>query len=193
MGEAASGDARRQLALAEWCRRRELYDAEKLHLQIVLATSSRDRERNQAMDRLGLQPYGGTFLPKEEIQQLETKIAQEGKDQSKWAPIVGKWRKGLSGGAGRKQRYALEQLHAVKEPAIIPTLESQLSNHGEDLALEVVSVLGNIHHYRATQSLVSHALDLPWDSVGDAAIKQLRRRPLHDYTPLVLRRLVAPI
>jgi hypothetical protein len=124
---------------------------------------------------------------------LETRLAQERKDVSKWTPVVEKWRKTLRGSAGRKRRYALQQLHAVKDPAAIPTLEAQLSNHGEDLALAVVSVLGNIPHHRATESLVSHALELPWDSVIDAAIEQLRRRPLHDYTPIVLRRLVAPI
>ncbi len=192
--EAALGNAQRELALARWCRHHQLRDAEQLHLRQVLANDSTGSgERKQAMDRLGLRPYEGTLLRQDEIERLEAQRKKERKDQAKWWPVVEKWRKAIESGPGRKRTYALKHLRAVKEPAAIPTLESLLSPRSEELALEVVSVLGNMPGYEATQSLVLHAIDAPWHSVRDAVVQQLKGRPVHDFAPLLLRQLVEPV
>jgi len=191
---SALGDPRRELALAGWCRYRGLRDAEQLHLRRVLADdTSGPAERRKAKNRLGLRMYDGELLTKTEIRQSRVQSAQARKDQAKWWRVVEKWGKAIDGGAGRKQRYALEKLRAINDPAAIPALETLLSPESEQLALEVVYVLGKMPEYAATQSLVLHAVDGLWRSVREAGMEQLERRPLHDYAPLLLRGLVAPV
>ena len=192
--DTVRGNPQRELALAKWCLRQGLRDAEQLHLRRVLASgASGSAERKQAMDRLGLRVYEGALLTRTEIEELKARTAEERKDQARWWPVVEKWRQAIESGPGRKRSYALEQLRAVKDPAAIATLESLLSPRSEELALAVVSVLGNMPEYEATQSLVRHAVDAPWNSVRDAVVQQLEGRPLHDFAPLLLRELVEPV
>jgi hypothetical protein len=77
--------------------------------------------------------------------------------------------------------------------AIIPLLEREMSSAGEAPAREVVAWLAEYPQFEATESLLAHALDAPWTSVREDAIKALSSRPLHEYVPQLLGQLVPPI
>ncbi len=194
MRKAAAGNPRRELSLAGWCRHQGYNDAEKLHLHRVLANaSSGSREHRRAMDALGLCMYMGALLPRAEVEQLKARVAKHRKEYAKWLPVVERWCEAIENGRGRKQRYALDELRALRDTAAIPSLELVLSLHSEALALEGIFVLGNMPEYEATQSLVRHAVDSRWSAVRDAAVRQLQHRPSHDFVPLLLSQLDAPV
>ena len=183
-----------ELFLAGWCRRQQLHDAERLHLtRVVQHASSSDADRAKAMRRLGLKNYHGMVLTPKEIERIQYQLEQAQREAAHWTPIIQRWREAIAGNQPRKRRYALAKLHELNDASAIPTLQRLLSVHSEALALEVVAVLGRMADFEATASLVRHSLDLPWTSVRDAAAKQLKQRPLHDYAPLLLDELAAPL
>ena len=96
-------------------------------------------------------------------------------------------------GIAPAQRYAMQELQSTRDPQAIPALEAVLSSHNESMALEVVAILAKMPEPDATASLVRHALELESRRVQDAAIEELRKRPLHDYMPQILGQLLAPI
>jgi hypothetical protein len=183
-----------ELQLANWCGRQQLRDAEHLHLTRVAHGSSSSRaDQATAMRRLGLQVYGGMVLTQKEVDDLRQSLQSAQRDHARWSPIIQEWREAIEGDQPRKRTYALQQLRKLNDTSAIPTLEQLLSAQGESFALEVVAVLGNIPEPEATESLVKHSVDVPWQAVRDAAAVQLKRRPVHDYTPSLLRALMTPL
>jgi hypothetical protein len=191
--DVALDDPERELALARWCHGCELHDAERLHLfRVIRHPSSSQSAKKEAIRKLRLTVYGGMLLTDEEIALYKRQVEQNRQAFEEWVPRIDKWVKAIQGGA-RKRQFALKQFRGLRDPAAIPTLEMLLSTRSEELALELVSLLSNMPQQEATVSLVRHAVDSPWSSVGDAAVQTLQRRPLHDYAPLLLQRLVSPI
>lgn len=191
--EEVTNGFRSELKLAGWCRRQKLHDAERLHLtRVVRNPASSVADRNQAMQRLGLRMYRGKALTEKEITELEMSRQLAKQHDEHWTPIVKGWRNSIEQG-GKKRRFALGKLQELRDPRAIPTLERLLSKRSEGLALKVVAVLVEMPEFAATKSLVGHSVQLPWQSVRKAAVDQLKQRTLHDYVPLLMSELSAPL
>ncbi len=190
----ASSHWKRELALAQWCRRQHWEGEERLHLRRVLMnTASNQAAKKEAMRKLGLQLHRGVLLSSADAKRHEREVREAARAYQHWAPRLKKWRKAIEGGHRQKREYALENLRAVSDVSSISALESVMSGRSEQLALEVLSLLKNMPEHEATLSLVRHAMGTRWPNVFEASLNELKRRSLHDYTPAVLQSLIAPI
>jgi hypothetical protein len=192
--EAAAGDPQRELSLARWCAKHRQNDLEQLHCGHVLLNPKSDPSaRDEAMRRSGLQVHNGRLMTAEEARQQEQAWRQRQVALEEWTPRVEKWIQAIERGSPRARRYALEEMRGLDDPRVIPALEYWMSSRSEALALVVVSVLAGIPQQESTESLVRHAIGSASESVQAAAIDQLKQRSLHDFLPLILSQLVAPI
>jgi hypothetical protein len=191
--DEALHDPQRELALADWCAKHQLPDVERMHLHRTLQGTTDVAIRHKVIERLGLRLYQGILLPAEDIKALEQQMAMYQQRLEKWTGVVETWAKGLSNRRVRQHAYIRRQIDEKLDVTAIPALEQIFSVHSEPLALELIALLGRLSDHDATDSLVRHSIDSDWASVRDAAAKQLKTRPLHDYVPLLLQELESPI
>jgi hypothetical protein len=189
-----------QLALARWCTRNGLKEEAKFHWAGVLATQPSDEE---ALRALGMRWYEGRLLTAAQIRQVkeQARLAHRAMDQ--WSARVTKWQRALSGNNQVAAPVALEEIRTLDDSGAIPalealTLDSDLSNAGRaemrrKIGEAFVTALARMPEHAATESLVRHAVLAPSALVRGAAADQLRYRSPHDYVPLLLSGLEAPI
>ena len=72
-------------------------------------------------------------------------------------------------------------------------LESFLDTSGDVFGEHVVAKVASFPQHESTQTLVRFAVLSPWVNVRQQAIAELKRRPLHDYVPMLLDGLTSPI
>jgi hypothetical protein len=181
------------LALADWCKQHGMPAAERLHLHRVLQNSTHAPTRNQAIRRLGLRNFQGVLLPPETIKALEQQAATHQQQLEKWTETVQVWAEGLTRGRARQREHIREQINDELDATVIPALTEVFSVHSESLALELITLLARLPQHEATVSLVRQSIVADWPSVRMDAAKQLAKRPMHDYVPLLLRQLASPI
>jgi hypothetical protein len=185
-------DPARELSLASWCAAKGLQDTAQVHWQQLLQNPlASAAQRDVAIEKLGLQSYEGVLRSRDEIERLHAEQAKHDEQLAKWVPLLERWRDGLQSNSARRERAVRDELNQLSDPAAVAALEQVFSSASEPLALEAINVLGRIPEHEATQSLVNHALHLPWESAREAAIEQLRTRSPHDFLPLMLNQLVS--
>ena len=191
--DAAERDPDRELALARWCGSHQFPDAEELHLYRVLQGTASESAKQRATQRLGLRTWNGQLLSPRDITRAEQHISKMQRNLRHWLPIVAGWRKELESADPPLLQKTRAQMAQQADSTSIPALEIVLSSRSETLAREVVTLLATIPGHEATVSLARHGLNAEWRTVRDAAIAQLRQRPLHEYVPMLVQTLTAPI
>ena len=120
--------------------------------------------------------------------------------------LLRKWRNGsgfLSVGDLESREQALDEIRAVSEADAIPALEEVTLNarpsgdrqtmHSVQIGLAFVKALDAMPAQAATESLVRHAVFSKSAAVRAAASDALKRRPPHDFLPMLLDGLAMPI
>ena len=186
--------------LARWCRKNRLPDEEQAHWTQVLLEQSGDRE---AESRLGLRWFAGGLYTNSQIDLLKQQRTTELKELHDWKPTVLRWKDLLDAGAAADHTQASAEMSEVKDPTIIPALEwvdasdSAKPPLGRDVATpfqrEAIALIGRIPEQRATLSLVLHSVLLHQSEARAAAANELKKRPLHDFVPILLAGLTNPI
>ena len=191
--DRALADPERELALADWCAKHQMPDAERLHLYRVVNDSPDAKARQQAAQRLDLQLYQGVLLPRSEVQSLQQQATVLQQQLLQWLPVVRQWAAQTASRGGNVPPDLHAQMAEQVDAAAIPAIEQVFSTSGEPLALEAVALIGNLGDHEATVSLARHSVGSPWPAVAASATEKLKLRPLHDYAPLLLHLLEAPI
>ena len=121
----------------------------------------------------------------------------------RFAPQVAKWERILSSGDLESRDQALEELRTVSEADAIPALEEVTLNqrpsgdlqtvHSVQIGLAFVQALDAMPAQAATESLARHAVFSKSAAVREAASEALKRRPPHDFLPMLLDGLTMPI
>jgi hypothetical protein len=147
--------------------------------------------------------FQGRLLTTAQIRQAKEQARHARRAQEQWSPQVAKWQRALSGVNSLVAPAALEEIRTLDEVEAIPalevvTLDSDTSNaerdeHCRKISEAFVIALARMQDHAATESLVRHAVLSPFADVRTSASDQLRYRPPHDYVPLLLGGLVAPI
>ncbi|MDA1055241.1 MAG: polymorphic toxin-type HINT domain-containing protein [Planctomycetota bacterium] len=179
-----------EVSLARWCRRQRLFDQEKLHWAAVLRF---DRNHGEARGRLALREYRGMLLTKEQIVQHKAYLEAYEMATKEWESRVERWRKAITGQDVEARERALVELRAVADPAAVSTLETMLSIKSEELALEVVAVLGQIKEQESTDSLIRHAVLAESEQVRQKATEALTQRTWISCVPSLLGGLEEPL
>jgi hypothetical protein len=186
--------------LARWCRAKRLTDEERAHWTEVLQKNHSNRE---AQTRLGMRWYKGSLLTYSQIEAVKNQRVVEEKQLSQWKPAVLGWRKALNAGDASEKSQATADMRAVSDPAVIPALEwaeatdlAASSTHPEEATAfqrEAVALLGRLPAQRAIYSLARHAVLAQSPELRIDAADELKKRPLHDFVPLLLAGLANPI
>jgi hypothetical protein len=182
-----------QLALANWCHRRKLFDQERAHLfgAVCLASGS---ESESLWPRLGYRQIGGMWLSPEQLIQwlrLNRRVEESLKTwESKLNAIV----KSVDASTSLQDKRTLSRLKEITDPAAIPAIELVLAGRGEGLALAAVDMFGRIDGPDATVALARQGLFSEWPSVRQAASTSLKQRGhFEDYVPAVISLLATPV
>jgi hypothetical protein len=186
--------------LACWCRKNRLGDEERAHWTQVLLEQPGNQE---AEARLGLKWFAGGLYTYAQIESLKQQRAAELKQWRDWKPTVLRWKEMLDSGTASNRDQAAAEMNEVKDPTIIPALEwidasdSAKPPLSRDTATpfqrEAIALIGRIPQQRATYSLVLHSVRLRQSEARAAAANELKKRPLHDFVPILLAGLANPI
>ena len=192
--EETAGNAALELKLAQWCIRNDMPDRARLHFWGVLKNpKASEAQVNDAANALDLVSMGGMILTRQELKQGQDREKRIADAIGKYRPILAQLQPAIDGGFGAKHDNAAARLAAIDDPAVIPAIESYLSEHREGFGEELVKLLGKFPQVEATQTLVRYAVVSRFLSVQERATAELKKRPLHDYVPILLAGLVAPI
>jgi hypothetical protein len=142
---------------------------------------------------LDLRPYGNQLIPADELRKKQQAEREAQRTWQIWAERIEEWREDIESNISKRRERGLAELRAVAAVTAIPALESLLSPLSAAYAEEVVQVLRRIPDRASTESLVRHAVGAPWEAVVDAAATELRRRPKHEYVPMLLDALERPL
>jgi hypothetical protein len=196
---AAAGDSPEgQLALAKWCRRNNLNDEARLHWASVL---SADPTNSDALRALEMRLRNGRLISKTDAEALKD-AGDDVKNKERWAARVAKWQNALAGKNKLSPAEAIDEIHAIKTIDAIPAIEAatlrsnlprQEMEQRHNISVAFMEALEKMPAHAATESLVRYAMYSAFSDVRGAAIKELRKRPMHDYVPQLLDNLTMPL
>jgi hypothetical protein len=195
-GDTAEG----QLALARWCRSNRLEDESRVHWSNVLSVDPNHRE---ALRVLKLHWSDGKLLGRDDIKQAKKAAVGERSTNRRWTVAVAQWERALAKKRGDERAAILAEIRAVRDINAIPAFErltldgdaprNQRERTRADLSRAFVDALGAMPDQKATESLTRHGVLAESATVREAAAELLHDRPLHDFVPLLLEGLAAPI
>ena len=189
-----TGNPKQEANLARWCSSQKMPARSRFHFRQVLQNAASDEAlRVQARRGLGLKLHHGVWKSPAQMAEFDRNRKSFQAAENRWSRQVQRWSRALEGANVSHAEYARRQLKTVTDIDIIPILEQQMSRVGEKPALDVVAWLSGRQQFEATESLLRHALLAPWPSAIQAAISGLAERPIHDFVPQLLGRLVPSI
>lgn len=174
--------------LARWCRKAKLAEEERLHWSKVLEFEAANAE---AIEALGLEPYQGRLLTRQQIEREKQVASQQKQAFRKWQPRFAKWRKSLSSSVSSERDEAFRQFRAVKEPEALGALEACLAQNAkgkqtDELNRLLIEVVSEIRAPEATQVLLRQAVLPDSPQTRLEAAKALKKRPLYAYMPALV-------
>lgn len=189
-----------QLALARWCRKKDLSEEALVHWAGVLAA---DPKNDEALRALDLHWQDGRLLTSEQAARYKDQLREAKKSAERWAPKIAKWRREVAGRDAATRAGALAEIRAITETdSIFPLEQVTLGRDASDkryaedclqIGLAYVDALGKMPVQAATESLARHAVLAADGSVRAKAVERLKLRDQHDYVPILLGALSMPI
>jgi hypothetical protein len=146
----------------------------------------------EALRELGLNWHRGQLLSKAQIADQIERAKQAEIATRQWKPRLAQWKRDIEHGKPAERDAALAQLRAVRDPAAIAALESALKT-SRKLGLELIAALHAMTEQEATEALLRQAVLSQFKEVRQAAADELKQRPLHNYVPILLSGLTAPL
>lgn len=183
-------DVPEQLALAKWCLVQGLVDEARAHFTKTLELTP---GHEQAVAALKLKNVGGQWLTQEHIDRQLRASRQATANLKKWKPVLQSLAKRIEQGSESDRDLALYELHDVKDPSAIGGLEAVGLKSGVKAGREFVNSLARFPQQTATEALLRQAVLHPAPVVRSAASEALKGRSLHDYVPILVSALQAPL
>lgn len=179
-----------ELELARWCKKYNLDSQARAHLTQIL---EQNPDHAEAHRELGDQLINGTWISAAEIAEAEARSRQITDDLKEWKPRLEKLREDLTRARRTRREAAQTALAEIRDPRAVAAIEVVFCSAGEELAVQGVELLEHIRCKEAAATLAWHAVFSPWERVRDAAAKALGFQAKHDYVPLLLGAMQAPI
>jgi hypothetical protein len=192
--QALNGKYRPELELARWCVAAKWDDLAKLHYTRLLAyPDATDNARTEACRILELKAVDGQYYTANELAAVELQSKAKQKAFETWRPKIVAWRKACGSKNQQFRQQALDGLRGVDDPQAILAIEASLYDSDEAFAAELIKLLGKFPEFEATQALARFALLTPTTPLVQAAVAELKPRPIHDYYPQLLVLMQAPL
>jgi len=179
-----------RLRLANWCKQNGLRDQARAHLTQLLEIFP---DHAEARRRLGFRRVGGAWMSERELQEAESRARQTLDSLKRWQPKREKIRNPLTSRHPKQREIGRLSLLAIDDPRAIAAMELVLSSQSEQAGLLVVQTLSKMTVHEATSALGRQAVFSPYQSVREAAAKQLQPRNRHHYVPALLAEMQTPI
>jgi hypothetical protein len=180
--------------LARWCLKNGHGELARLHYTQLLSRNDADAEaQEEAIERLGLRFVGGRWITAEDLRDQQEKATAAENAVRKWRPRIKRFQQAIDSGDFTLRERALKDLRQIDDPQCIPVLETFLIDGGADFQQAAVEHLARFADYTATEAIVRMAVLSEFLNARDKAIAALRSRSPHEYVPLLLAGLVAPI
>ncbi len=181
-----------QWKLANWCRKNEMFDQERVHLLQVLADRDPTVKIGAVYERLGCQKIGDVWVSPHERQEA-TRIKSEIETsfkrwESKLAAIVQQL-----DGSPKQRKLAERKLAEITDPSAVPAIVNIFCVSTQSMSEHGVKTLGQIPEYQASRALAGQAVFSPWSPVRKAAIELLKQRKLTEFVPDLLLVLSNPV
>lgn len=193
MRDKYAGTVPGELKLARWCRVRRPDVARMYYSRLLTRVELDERTRREAVERLDLTSYRGQLVARSEAARLQERVEQIEAAWAQWYPKLQMWRKHFRDRRPVRRARGIDEISQVEDPHIAVVAESFAAATDVGFASEIVKLLGRFPEYEATRAITAYAIGSPAVNVREAAIAELKRRPMHTYVPLVLSTLVAPI
>jgi len=192
--QRAGSDPRRMQQLARWCRKAGWDDVAGVHYAHLLLNPAATADmQKEARQHLGVSIVDGRYLTQAEIQQEAEQTARLQTALRTWSGRLSQWQVRIDNPRHQQHKSALEELRQVDDPNIIPVLESFSAQGSELFQAEILSLLARFSQPEATEALARIAILSKSENLRGRAITALKPRPKHDYYPLLLAGLVAPV
>jgi hypothetical protein len=180
--------------LARWCRKHDMLDRARLHYAQLLTSTAVDGEtQREAIGALELENFRGQWLTHEEVVSRRKQMAETQSALEKWLPVLQRLQPAIDGNDFRRRDEAIAEFHQLDEPTIVVALEAALPALGPRFQEEAVKRLATFREYEATLALVRYAILSSHGVTRRDATVELKKRPLHEYVPLLLGGLKAPL
>lgn len=190
----AEGNLKLTRNLARWCMKVGWLDVGRVHDMQLLSRSDLDAETQaEVIKRLDLHSVGGTWLTGAELKQRQIRARSIEAALRQWRPRLKRLQLVIDSEDYVARDKAIGELTAIDEPQVILVLESFLLDAGDRFSEEAVRCLSKFRHAEATEALVRFAVLSQYTAARVAAIAELKKRPKHDYMPLLVSSLVAPL
>lgn len=181
-----------QLALANWCRTRRLFQRERAHLTAALRLSD-NHDEPQIRRRLGFVNVNNEWVHQGDLKDRQESAAVERRLLAEWRRTIQTLFGRTRVGPRHLREAAVRKLRELKNPDVLPALEAVLANRDEAAARLHVEILNGIPSHKAADALAKVAVASEWKSVRDAAASHLRSRPIEAFAPELLAKLKLPI
>jgi hypothetical protein len=197
--EQAGDDPRLLRGLARWCLKNGHDELARLHYAQLLGRGDIDLDTKQeAIRRLDLVQsggvqFGGVWLTKEEFSARQRRRDALEHALIQWRPRLKKLQLAIDGEIPAARDWSLKELEGLADPQMVPALASFLSEGGDRFSEAAAKLLARFPEYEANEALVHFALQSPFAAARDAAIAGLKKRPPHEFVPLLMASLVSPL
>jgi hypothetical protein len=190
----SEGNPKLLRALARWCLKNSWDDTARLHYAQLLNRTDLDQETtSEAIKRMDLHYVGDNWITGEEVKAQEEKARAIDTALRQWRPRLKRLQVIVDTAEYPARERAIKDLQAINDPQAIIALESFQLDGGDRFCEEVAKLLAKFPQFEATEALVHFAVLSSFSAAREAAINGLKHRPKHDYVPLLLSGLVAPI
>jgi hypothetical protein len=178
-----AGDIQQHLNAANWCRKHDLLQQERAHLEAILLE---DPSQVQVHQRLGHQLVQGRWVTGEQVQQMLDQARLDRQNLTAWRDRLNKIADGLHDKNVTIRKRAEVALMEIRDPAAIMPMELLLSSIDESTCSLVVQTLSAIPDQEASFSLARHAIFAPYPSVRQQAAVALRNCDPFTFVPQIL-------
>jgi hypothetical protein len=180
--------------LARWCLKNGLEDSARLHYAQLLNHSDVDADAKQeAIRRMGLHNIGGSWLTAEQVKAQEERTRSIDAALRQWRPRLKRIQIAVDSDDFTARERAIKELSEIDDPRAIIALESFQIDGGDRFCEEAVKRLTKFQQIEGTEALVRFALLTSYSAARNAAADELKRRPKHDFVPMLLSGLTEPI
>jgi hypothetical protein len=172
-----------QVALARWCAKHKLEEQARAHWTRVLEF---DPDQAEARKGLGFRKLDGRWVGDHDISQTQGAARKASATAATWISRLQKIRDRLADENAAKRKKAIADLMALRDPAAADAIDVVFCRATNELALQGIDALKNIHGPETAKVLAWHAIFSAWPEVRQAAAAALQSQEKYDFVPLLL-------
>lgn len=178
-----------QLNLADECRKLNLVDEERAHLEQVVRQVG---NHAAARERLGDLLIEGSWYSPRDRQQLRTRLTDLASAEKRYGAVIRKAVKQLNDPLRRRQEAAGKILAAIQDPAAIPLMEQALAYGNEESQFLYLNWLDHVPSWKSSAAMAKLSLTSESPRVRVEIARRLRERPWEEFVPVYMSELTAP-